>query len=236
MSRYNSGFYRNQMDGSRRSAAAVVPILMSIVRPASVVDLGCGMGTWLGQFSKEGVADVLGVDGAYIEQTTLCIPPERFLPHDLARPFSLPRTFDLALCLEVAEHLPEARAAGLVEDLVRLAPVVVFSAAVPGQGGTEHVNEQWPEYWRALFARHNYVCLDCLRPLIWHDDRVESWYRQNLLIYVRADRLAACQTPESAPPLSIVHPGVFKGRIRPSPRLLAVGLVRSILSRLRAPS
>jgi len=229
---YTRRFFKEQMDSSRRSAAAVVPLVQSIVRPVSVVDVGCGVGTWLRQFIDCGLTDVIGIDGAYVHEELLQIPRESFVPCDLSQSLPAKRTFELALCVEVAEHLPEARASGLVADLVSLAPVVLFSAAVPGQGGIGHVNEQWPEYWESLFGVHNYQCLDCLRPLIWNDSRIDPWYRQNLLLFVRKDQLARFSHIESAPPLSIVHPSVFRGRIRPSPRLLFYALLETSLAKL----
>jgi hypothetical protein len=101
------------------------------------------------------------------------------------KPFSLSERFDLAISLEVAEHLPRRSASGFVRSLCQLAPIVLFSAAVPGQGGEHHVNEQWPEYWRQAFANHHFVMFDPFRPLLWHDERVAFYYRQNLFLFIR---------------------------------------------------
>lgn len=227
---YNASFYRNQMEGSEQSARAVIPVLLSILKPASVVDVGCGVGTWLRQFIEQEIPDVLGIDGVHVDRRLLRIPPEKFIMADLSQPLSVRRRFDLALCLGVAEHLPETRAAGLVADLASLAPVVLFSAAIPGQGGTSHVNEQWPEYWQGLFAQWDYCCLDCLRPLIWNDDTIEPWYRQNLLIYARSDHPVACC--KAGYPLSIVHPAMFAGRVPPSIRHLLPALIQAVWKKL----
>lgn len=231
---YTPRFFKNQMESSRRSAEAVVPLVQSLVRPSSVVDVGCGVGTWLSQFIQCGATDVVGVDGAYVRDDLLQIPRDRFLACDLGQPLPIRRSFDLATCLEVAEHLPQARAAGLVADLVSLAPVILFSSAIPEQGGIGHINEQWPEYWESLFRSHNYQCLDCIRPLVWRDVRVDPWYRQNLLLFVREDQLARFAGVRTAMPLSVVHPSVFRGRVRPSPRLLFYALFRSIMAMLSA--
>ena len=91
------------------------------------------------------------------------------------------------MCLEVAEHLPAKSAPDLIQSLVRLAPVILFSAAVPLQGGLHHVNEQWPTYWRELFQEHHFQMLDLIRKEIWKDPRVKSWYRQNIFLLVRSD-------------------------------------------------
>jgi hypothetical protein len=84
----------------------------------------------------------------------------------------------------VAEHLPEAFADRLIDILVDTAPIVIFSAAFPGQTGVNHINEQPPWYWREKFHRLNYVEIDFLRPLIWGDGKVAWWYRQNITSYV----------------------------------------------------
>ncbi len=182
---YNAGFYADQADGSLRSARVVVPIVMELVKPASVLDVGCGLGTWLAAFAEHGVSDYLGMDGDYVVRENLKIPVERFRAADLTHPPNPGRTFDLAVCLEVAEHLPEKASQGLVQLLTTAAPVVLFSAAIPGQDGTSHINEQWPEFWQQHFAANGYVRLDPLRPRIWRDRRVEWWYQQNVYLYVR---------------------------------------------------
>lgn len=166
----------------RNSAEAIVPLVMNLLHPSRVVDVGCGTGTWLATFLARGATDVHGFDGPYIDRSTLEIPADRFTAVDLAQPVALGRGFDLAVCLEVAEHLPASRAASLVHSLAQLAPVVLFSAAVPLQGGVDHVNEQWPEYWADHFTRHGYVAIDCLRRKIWRDEQVAWFYAQNLLL------------------------------------------------------
>ncbi len=181
---YPSAFYSELCRGSASSAVAIVPMVMSLVNPTSVIDVGCGTGAWLSEFKRLGVRTVRGMDGRHVPPDQLLITPHEFQPIDLA---DLPPTggcFDLALCLEVAEHLPGNAAGSLVRWLTRLAPVVLFSAAVPGQGGTGHLNEQWPAYWIDLFKRNGFVGVDCIRHRIWHDPNVEWWYRQNLLFFV----------------------------------------------------
>jgi SAM-dependent methyltransferase len=181
---YSEEFFRDISEGSAASAAAVVPLVMTLVRPKSVVDVGCGTGAWLSAFRAEGVERVLGVDGDYVNRESLLIPSEFFVPADLAQGVVLHQTFDLCLSLEVAEHLPAAAAPRFVGSLASLAPVVLFSAAVPGQTGTGHLNERWPDYWMALFAEHGYLQLDPFRHQLWQDSRVAWWYRQNLFLYV----------------------------------------------------
>ena len=186
---YTHDFYEMIRSGSRRSAAVVVPIALELVRAKSVVDVGCGDGTWLAAFEQQGVTDAVGLDGDYVDRRLLQIPQDRFIPTDLFAPFRLARTFDLAVSLEVAEHLPPAAAESFVRSLTALAPVVLFSAAIPFQGGMHHVNEQWPDYWAALFQSHDYLPIDGIRSRIWRNDQVEWWYAQNTLLFAPAARI-----------------------------------------------
>lgn len=213
--RYGAAFQESIKDGSLESARRVVPIFLDLIRPVSVVDIGCGTGSWLSVFRDLGVEDVCGVDGSYIDRRALLIPPDRFEAHDVGRPFSLGRRFDLAVSVEVAEHVPAAQAESYVRNLTVLSDVIAFSAAIPNQGGEGHINEQWPPYWRALFERHGFVVVDCLRHRIWNDAGIEKWYRQNLLLYVRDTRLASDARLSAEldanrnQVLSIVHPDMF---------------------------
>jgi SAM-dependent methyltransferase len=187
---YDAAFYADQADGSLRSARAIVPLVMELVKPASVLDVGCGLGTWLAAFGEVGVCDVLGMDGDYVDRAKLKIPADRFRPADLSSPANPGRTFDLAVCLEVAEHLPEKSSQKLVELLTTAAPAVLFSAAIPKQGGTTHINEQWPAFWQQQFAARGFIRLDAIRPKVWRDKRVEWWYQQNVFLFVRESLLA----------------------------------------------
>jgi SAM-dependent methyltransferase len=207
---YDQAFYDIINDGSRSSAAAVVPMIVDLLHPGKVIDVGCGEGVWTRAFADAG-CDVVGLDGAYINQARLCIPPHRFIPHDLTTRLPNIDVADLVVSLEVAEHLPVDRADPFVADLCRLAPVVLFSAAVPGQGGVGHYNEQWPGYWAEKFIGNGYAVSGALRWVFWDDDTVENWYRQNLLLCVSD----ACPlTPELdvilhgplAPPWPVIHP------------------------------
>jgi len=209
---YTDRFFSAQREPARRSAEVIVPIVVGLTTPSSVVDVGCGTGTWLAAFEQLGVHDILGIDGDYVDRDALEIPRDLFLAHDLARPLDLTRRFDLVVSLEVAEHLPAERADTFVESLTKLGPIVLFSAAIPGQGGTSHINEQWPAYWARLFAKRGYVHVDCLRRRLWHDEAVAPWYAQNALLYVAADELhrheelARLRDPADASPLALVHP------------------------------
>lgn len=183
MPNYNDRFYQWQSPGSLKSAQAMVPLVMELVQPKSVVDVGCGIGTWLSVFQAHGVQDCLGLDGEYINQRLLQIKPHQFIPTNLQETFGADRQFDLAMSLEVAEHLPKDRSTHFVECLTGLSAVVFFSAAVPHQGGEGHVNEQWPDYWYRLFQDQGYQLIDVLRLPHWDQVDIESWYIQNSMIF-----------------------------------------------------
>ncbi len=191
MDAYTTGFFDALREGTRRSAQVVVPLLLRLVRPRDVVDVGCGQGSWLAVFREHGVKEVCGVDGAYVDRARLEIPPEQFIPWDLTRPLRLGRRFDLAVSLEVAEHLLPECAETFIASLTGLAPLILFSAAVPHQGGTNHVNEQWPAYWARHFAARGYVPVDCLRRHMWDNEDVEWWYAQNSFLFAERGYLEA---------------------------------------------
>ena len=209
---YDAAFYATLDADVSASAAAVAPIVAGLLHPASVLDVGCGRGTWLAAFVRLGVTDVLGVDGSHVATADLEVPAAAFLARDLTRPLRLDRRFDLVTSLEVAEHLPEACASDFVASLVAHGGAVLFSAAVPGQGGAGHVNEQWPSYWAARFADHGYVPIDAVRPVVWNDHRVAYWYAQNTLLYVDETNATMRRLREVQPAptlLDVVHPGLL---------------------------
>jgi SAM-dependent methyltransferase len=182
---YDKGFFDGHSLKSRRSAAVVIPIVNELVRPKSVLDVGCGNGLWLAEWIDQGVTDVCGLDGAYVDSAMIQIEPANFRAVDLENSFSLARRFDLVQSLEVAEHLDESCADTFVQSLVNHADTVLFSAAIPGQRGTHHVNEQWPSYWAEKFSHHGLRLFDPIRPVIWKDPRVSWWYRQNTVLFSR---------------------------------------------------
>src|SRR5262249_6052511 len=151
-------------------------------RIASLLDIGAGNGSWLLAAQEAGVTNVLGVDGVKLSRDELCVAPDLILQADLQEPVKLGCKFDAVLCLQVAEHLPNASAATLVSSLCAHADLVFFSAAAPGQHGENHINCRPPDYWQAHFNACGFICLDELREQMWHDEVVEPWYRQNVFV------------------------------------------------------
>ncbi len=206
---YSDEFYEDLGDLARHAATELVPLLMEQVEPKSVVDVGCGAGAFVHEFTRHGVNDVVGIEGPDFGAAHYRGPEESLLIRDLEEPLELDRRFDLVLCLEVAEHLPYARSAGFVRDLAALADVIVFSAAIPGQGGTHHVNEQWPTFWCDQFARHGLQAHDVLRPALWNNPSVATWYKQNVIVYARPGALPETFVAPQAPLMSVVHPDQY---------------------------
>jgi len=185
------------------SPREVVPVIMGLVEPTSLLDVGCGTGTWLKAFEEAGVSDYVGVDGDYVNRLQLNIPIGKFIAKDLRTQWLLNRKFDLVLSLEVAEHLPEASADQFVETLVSHTDnTIIFSAAIPGQGGQNHLNEQWPEYWQQKFMKHGFYFYDVIRPLIWDNEKVDWWYKQNIFLVK--------STYADSQILKSIHPALFE--------------------------
>lgn len=194
---------------STKDAAVVLKVLRQYYDFNSMLDVGCGTGTWLYVASNQlGLTDIKGVDASNYDASQFHIPPIQYQQNDLSVPLRLQRKFDLVICLEVAEHLPPKAAATLVESLISHGKVILFSAAIPGQGGQNHINEQWPVYWQALFAHHGYLAFDILRMKFWADDEIEPWYRQNMFIYAKPESLPAFE-PVTEPLKPYIHPGIF---------------------------
>ena len=176
---------------SRATARPLLPLVIEAVGgpPKTVVDVGCNTGIFLQEFQRLGVERVLGLDGEWVPRERLQIPTSAFRAVDLRKPVALPEHFDLAMSLEVAEHLEPEYADTFVDSLVSLAPIVLFSAALPLQRGTHHVNCRWPEYWAEKFRARGYVPIDCLRDQLLPLPDVGHPYAMNTILYVARETL-----------------------------------------------
>lgn len=219
--KYKGKYYTERHQKTVHAANEVLAhVLERLPEVASAVDFGCGVGTWLSTLSRyHGVGTVLGLDGDWVKPELLEIPEESFQVTDLSKPLVLAKKYDLALSLEVAEHLPPESAAGFVESICKASDHVLFSAAIPGQGGQGHVNMQWPGYWAGLFAGHGYECLDIIREAFWEDSEIPVWYRQNCLLFVNKEALGRVllkggEGSKVGRPVSLVHPEFFLSKIR----------------------
>ncbi len=183
MGRYSRSFYSDLESSSESSAQVLVPILIDKYQPSSVIDFGCGTGAFVRKFLESDISDVIGVEGNWILELD-DIRHEKWLKvSDLNFRLELNKKVDLVLCLEVAEHLEEKNARQLIQSLTLASDRIVFSAAIPGQAGTDHINLQYPEYWADIFYENGYVLEWDPRPSIWKKKGVAPWYKQNMLVY-----------------------------------------------------
>ena len=188
---YTKDFYCGNAAGSHHAGERILGDVIEKARPGSVVDFGCGAGYWLKVAVDNGITDVCGLDGEYVARSgTLVIDENCFVPSDLSGKVDLRRKFDLAISVEVAEHIPTEYAETFVDNLCRHSDVILFSAAIQGQGGMHHVNEKPLSYWCGLFLCQGYDLLDCLRGKYWHEKNLPYWYRQNIVLFVRHERVS----------------------------------------------
>lgn len=173
--------HKNNLHTSSGSQAALSEIFDDW-KPNSLLDVGCGLGTWTKAAIDFGIADAFGVDGVDISQEQLFIDSQLFEQLDLTDKWNLNRRFDVVICLEVAEHLDSVYAENLIKTLTVHSDFVVFSAAPPWQSGQNHVNCQDPVYWQDIFNRMGFTCSDEIRWKLWEKSAIEPWYRQNLFI------------------------------------------------------
>lgn len=215
----NTSFQYPLASYNARSAAVVLPLILTHVQVESLLDVGCGIGTWMKVALELGVQEVVGVDGSDSSKAHLIVARQHYQQMDLTAPLQLHRRFDLAICLEVGEHLPATKADVLVQSLVAHADLILFSAAIPGQEGEGHVNEQWATYWQQKFIAHGYYFSDVLRPLLWSNPEVDVWYKQNCVLVVKHGTAAARQFPETTHFQDIVHPELYAYVLKQAQRM-----------------
>jgi hypothetical protein len=217
---------------------AIMQIILPIYKPNSIIDLGCGSGSWLHTISKEyKISEFLGVDGHWIDENELLIPQTNFNAHNLQDVYTPNRKFDMAISMEVAEHLNEEYADNFVTSLVNSSDLILFSAAIPLQGGTNHVNEQPQTYWESKFSKNNYECVDIIRSRIWNLEGVRTDYKQNTFLYINKSQtnkanllLNKFRSIEQEKILYVVHPELFERKLDIAGNLKVIGLKRVIKS------
>lgn len=241
MQEYDNDFYKNRDPETRFAARTILSLVRrAIPEISAAVDVGCGVGTWLRVLGEQGTAEIVGIDGDWVHDEALVIPSQCFIRSNLSEnDIRLDRRYDLVISLEVAEHLPAQRAEQFVTQLTSLGDFVLFSAAIPGQGGTNHVNEQWPEYWISRFEARGYRVFDIIRSAIWAEARISPHYRQNILLFVKAERVVDLKLGDQVQrpaPFSVVHPELYLSKLNnlqnptipQSVGLLAVALRRRV--------
>lgn len=213
MKKRNSKYSHNEKVHNLESSNDLVSFLYDTFKPKSVVDIGCGLGNFLYGFKRLGVLDVKGVDGSWVNKKKMSVylEEDEFLVHDLQFPLKLNKKYDLVLSLEVGEHLTESAASTHVQNLTSAGDIIVFSAAVPFQGGQNHINEQWQSYWESLFAKNGFLLKDIIRPNLWGNVKIPWWYRQNSFVYVQKD--ISLDGIESPIIRDLIHPELYMAKV-----------------------
>jgi len=208
---YDKNFFKSKIGFSNYSARKFYNIIKDrLPKLDSVVDIGCGTGNWLLNFENFGTKKILGIDNFINDSSLLEFKKDQFLRHDLTQPIELNERFDLAICLEVAEHLPTKSSKILIESLTKLSDYILFSAAIPGQGGCNHINEQWQSFWTRLFKEYNFDCYDCFRPKIWTDEKIPFWFKQNSFLFINNNANHELSNYKNSQIFeNIVHPELF---------------------------
>lgn len=180
---YDEDYYTQHLKwrgDSHRIATAIV----KQENPTSVLDLGCGIGLHLEGFENQGCT-VHGVDGSKKALENSVLEETQIENHDLRRPYETTQSYDVVLCFEVLEHIPQRYAATLVESIVKAGDVAYVSAATPGQSGKHHVNLQSQEYWIDLFERYgaeyDEISVEQLRNKV--DIDSTDWILDNLMVF-----------------------------------------------------
>jgi SAM-dependent methyltransferase len=194
---YDENFMSRTARNADTAAQKIIRIVQPLLDPESVLDVGCGIGGWVKAWSESGLTTTHGVDGAYIKQNELVIPPHDFFVADLNEQFNFQYKYDIVQTLDVAEHLRPENSDAFISSLdCHCAKAIIFGAAPPGQGGENHINEQSFEFWRRKIEVRGYTAFDCIRPQIAGDTSIPFWYRFNVLLYVR--NMLAAQLPPAA--------------------------------------
>jgi cyclopropane fatty-acyl-phospholipid synthase-like methyltransferase len=237
---YDDSFYSGQIDGSYRSASLYAGHLVKIADVKSVADVGCGRGTWLKAFGDRGATRLVGFDGDWNSQEKMVDQSIEFIPVDLNGPLMWrAERFDLAISLEVAEHLKPESSSNFVKNIASLSDVIVFGAAFTKQGGHDHINERAHTFWAKKFMDSGYTPYDVFRSSFWGDREVEFWYQQNTFLYVKtAHRFNQKLHDSGYKPISniefmnCVHPLLFARSTNPPARKLLAKLVEKIVRKL----
>jgi SAM-dependent methyltransferase len=237
---YGHNFFAQNAVERSSSAQAVLSLVWDLCSPQSVVDVGCGYGAWLDEAQRLGATRLIGVDGPWIESSRMdgaaiqfnCVDFEKALP-------AAHEKVDLAMSFETAEHLSESRSDEFIDYLCQWSDVVLFSAAIKGQGGTNHLNEQWPSYWVDKFAQRGYVLKDLIRGALWNNESVAWWYRQNCFLFIKDHEstkalMQRCDTL-ALPVLDAIHPAMLRNSLNkhcPTTLRSCMGCVRRYLGQL----
>lgn len=213
---YDNFFFNANCGPAKKAAECIMPLIIEKLKPCSIVDIGCARGVFLAEVKKYGI-NVLGIDGDYVDRDKLWIEQSEFIAHDVGEKISLSQKYDIAMSFEVAEHIEATKAEQFVDNLVNLSDVIVFSAAIPMQGGEYHVNEQWQSYWQEKFKRRGYRASLCLRNFFWNECKIESFRRQNILLFIKEEffeEIEAKFGKDIPQDINVVHPAFYEYNLK----------------------
>lgn len=213
---YDESYYRKHEKGSYNSAITILEYILSFYKFNSLIDLGCGMGTWCKAASDLGVENILGLDQHVYEQQYMLISDKNYIRFNLKNKLNGYGPFDIAISVEVAEHIDNTYVDSFIRNVCSQSNVVLFSAALPFQGGTGHINEKRCSFWKQKFNKYGYEIIDCIRPHFWDDQNIEIWYRNNCVLFVKNHMYSEFVTkiPKDMPPLDIIHPEMLERILR----------------------
>lgn len=207
--RYSADFYSNMRSVSASSYAFLANWIFNYCSPKSAIDWGAGSGELLMDLHTNHQVQVKALEGDWVREIPTNLPKLHYEFRDLRFPLKLEEKFDIAICLEVAEHLEDEFAQTLIDGICSSSDLVFFSAAVPYQGGTNHVNEKWPIYWAKRFHKAGFVLSYDPREELWDNPEIADYYKQNLLIFERSK-----SNRDMIIPRSLIHPSLWERKCR----------------------
>ena len=228
---YPGSWHKLYGDKTGYSAKSILPTIVELFEARSTLEIGCGNGHWTQVAIDAGVKDYFAVDGPWTDPKKLLFDPSHFRVANLEEGLSVNRRYDLAICLEVAEHVSAASSKTLVQSLASASDIVLFGAAVKYQGGHGHINEQRQSYWRDLFQQAGYQPFDLVRPRVWNNTGVHYWYRQNAFVYI-SDKNASALARAKKDEREICDSKIFFDAIHPEKYELMASYEAIALKRL----
>ena len=212
---YDKRYYQSLRSHSYGSATKIIGYLTSFLDVSTVIDFGCGMGTWCLAARELGINKIIGIDQNPYNSEYMLISSDQYLQKDLRNTIDLDMSACIVISVEVVEHIEEEYGEIFVENLCRHSDIILFSAAIPHQGGEGHVNEKPCSYWSKIFASKGYCYIDCIRPAFWDDNDVAVWYKNNCILYVKDSVYPSIYPKVSiCPPIDIVHPSMVEDKFK----------------------
>lgn len=213
---YSHKYFDKHKMAARKSARHVVPFVMSVIRPISIADIGCGSGQWTKEFISNGVKRAYAFDAFASPCWGVADNSVDFQKIDLEDCVADFPDVELVCWLEVAEHLSKSSCNRILSYIVERTDAILFSCAVPGQGGTGHISERRLSDWVSDFKEFGFCCQDILRPRFWNDENISWWYRQNAVIFAKENSVASNAIRSFRLPtfrgMDLIHPDLFEVR------------------------